>query len=583
LLENYTVGKNIGLALELQDKLDQDLINDVLKQVDLEGFYHRFPDELSGGERQRVAIARALAKKSNIILADEPAASLDEVTRKEIYTLFRKIAKEKLVIIASHDLDNAKKMADQIIRLHQGEIIDVDIISQNQNSENIIIDYLKPKFSFKNIILNAGKIFSGKPIRMFLNFLLFSIILSVFGFFMSVIFLDKEKIIFNAVDNQDIKDIAISKQSSSRDDYINLTLEDAEIIGNLTSKKWYYIYDMEDPYFWDNLHSDPSRDYEYYVYDYHRFNGIMGLNREISEELNFVLKAGTYPEKRSDDLEEIVVSEYLFELFQYWGFDKYSLEGPVDINGYSDLIGRKLKVDNKKYYISGIIETNSNIDKFTFLKTVSKSNPEFESFLLTSPDLFLYTREDYPVDLNIKYLYTPINNLSKSDLKTLLDLHYSESFLIARNYLIHDIDLTTADLLRLQNIFIISIVILSIFSIVLLINHIRYSLTFNHKYFGILRSLGASKTNLILIYLFIGIVIILVTLGIGIFGLSLINDVINNYKLADNVILDTIFRISFESIILMLIFNILAIGIAIVFPVLRMLSKNNIELINRKE
>jgi len=104
VLEELTVGANIALAIELQGrKATNEEINEILKQVDLEGFAKRKPNELSGGQKQRVAIARALVKKPKIIMADEPTGALDSNTGKQILATLKKLSKEKLVIIVSHD------------------------------------------------------------------------------------------------------------------------------------------------------------------------------------------------------------------------------------------------------------------------------------------------------------------------------------------------------------------------------------------------------------------------------------------------------------------------------------------------
>jgi ABC-type lipoprotein export system ATPase subunit len=124
ILEDYSVGKNIGLALELQHKkADRAAIDDILAQVDLAGYYERMPNELSGGQKQRVAIARALVKNPDIIMADEPTGSLDSNTGKSVFDTLKKLAQHKLVIVVSHDRENAEVYGDRIIELADGKII----------------------------------------------------------------------------------------------------------------------------------------------------------------------------------------------------------------------------------------------------------------------------------------------------------------------------------------------------------------------------------------------------------------------------------------------------------------------------
>jgi len=140
ILEEFSVGANIALALELQGKkaTDED-INNILKEVDLEGYGNRKPNELSGGQKQRVAIARALVKNPKIIMADEPTGALDSNTGRQVFDTLKKLSKEKLVIIVSHDREFSELYADRIIELSDGNVIsDVELdTSVVQEEENI--------------------------------------------------------------------------------------------------------------------------------------------------------------------------------------------------------------------------------------------------------------------------------------------------------------------------------------------------------------------------------------------------------------------------------------------------------------
>ncbi len=124
ILEEFTVGANIALAIELQGrKATNEELNNILNEVDLAGYGNRRPNELSGGQKQRVAIARALVKNPKIIMADEPSGALDSVTGKQVFDTLKKLSKDKLVIVVSHDRDFANEYADRIIELADGRVI----------------------------------------------------------------------------------------------------------------------------------------------------------------------------------------------------------------------------------------------------------------------------------------------------------------------------------------------------------------------------------------------------------------------------------------------------------------------------
>lgn len=129
VLDDFSVGANIALAIELQNRKASDgEINEILNQVDLEGFGNRKPNELSGGQKQRVAIARALVKKPEIIMADEPTGALDSVTGRQVFDTLKKLSETKLVIVVSHDREFAEQYADRIIELSDGRVIsDVEL------------------------------------------------------------------------------------------------------------------------------------------------------------------------------------------------------------------------------------------------------------------------------------------------------------------------------------------------------------------------------------------------------------------------------------------------------------------------
>ena len=124
LINDLTVYENIALSIHLKNDVgDRKKVADALARVGLAGYETRYPHELSGGEQQRVAIARALVKRPHVILADEPTGNLDFVTSNEVVNILKELSKDCLILIVSHNVEDANNYADRIIELSYGEII----------------------------------------------------------------------------------------------------------------------------------------------------------------------------------------------------------------------------------------------------------------------------------------------------------------------------------------------------------------------------------------------------------------------------------------------------------------------------
>ena len=82
------------------------------------------PNQMSGGQMQRVAIARALVNDPDILLADEPTGALDSETSVQVMEILKKISKDRLIIMVTHNPELAETYASRIVRLKDGEIVD---------------------------------------------------------------------------------------------------------------------------------------------------------------------------------------------------------------------------------------------------------------------------------------------------------------------------------------------------------------------------------------------------------------------------------------------------------------------------
>ena len=126
LISHQTVLKNVELALTLSGiskKERKEKAKKALKEVGLEQHINKRPNQLSGGQMQRVAIARALINDPEIILADEPTGALDSDTSVQIMDLLKKISKDKLVIMVTHNPELAEKYSSRIINIKDGKIV----------------------------------------------------------------------------------------------------------------------------------------------------------------------------------------------------------------------------------------------------------------------------------------------------------------------------------------------------------------------------------------------------------------------------------------------------------------------------
>jgi len=128
LLESLTVRQNIQMAANLSpsegsSKEQRERVRLVLEHVGLEEHIDKLPGQLSGGQKQRVGIARALINRPSIILADEPTASLDKQSGRDVVNLIHNLAREEgaAVIMVTHD-NRVLDIADRIVHLEDGHI-----------------------------------------------------------------------------------------------------------------------------------------------------------------------------------------------------------------------------------------------------------------------------------------------------------------------------------------------------------------------------------------------------------------------------------------------------------------------------
>lgn len=250
LLTEFTAIENIKIPLKLISK-DKEFIEkkstQLINYVGLSAVSSSYISELSGGEEQRAAIARALANDADVILADEPTASLDEYNSRLILNLFEKLAHElnKTVIIVSHD-PQISLIGDKVF-----EIEDLKINLKFDNKKNLDLNekeanpkdkkQLKSFIAFYRKRKKQGKLFSKVLIT------ITSIIAAIATLFLNFgnLFTQQQKNFINAISENNIlvvNDISKYKNNLYQDNNVSLTEDQLENINNIKNIKRSYDF-----------------------------------------------------------------------------------------------------------------------------------------------------------------------------------------------------------------------------------------------------------------------------------------------------------------------------------------------------
>lgn len=185
LIEDISVYNNIKIAYSLNhgdDKLkSEEAISEIIYQTGLSDLINKKVHSLSGGQKQRVAIARALAKDTSIILADEPTGNLDSLAAREIAQLLKKISKNKLIIVVTH---NEEYFEDVVTRhvVMKGGTITFDSSKQTKSKEKVSCCKMPEKTIKRQnevIALLKSTFFMNKKINASVFITVFSVILII--------------------------------------------------------------------------------------------------------------------------------------------------------------------------------------------------------------------------------------------------------------------------------------------------------------------------------------------------------------------------------------------------------------------
>lgn len=182
LIDSYSVYDNIATILKMNGDLSDEEIDkrtkEALDKVGILKQARKKACHLSSGQKQRLGIARALAKDTNIIIADEPTGNLDVENGKAVMAILHELSKDRLVVVVTHNYEQAEEFCDRKIRLFDGKIaedVTINSLEDKKLEEDKLLlkqDEEKKSSILKKSVLLARKNVFAQPRRMFFNFVL---------------------------------------------------------------------------------------------------------------------------------------------------------------------------------------------------------------------------------------------------------------------------------------------------------------------------------------------------------------------------------------------------------------------------
>lgn len=394
ILKDLNLYQNISLPLEMQGYSKKEIkekVDKILVEVDLEQYRKRKINQLSGGQRQRIAIARALIKDPKMIIADEPTGNLDATTSASIFDIFKKLSKDRLIIIVSHDEESAYEYGDRIIHISDGELTkDTNPSLASTKAEKLQLKKasvpLKTslKLSFKNVWKKRFR------------FLVMTIICALSLAFLSfTLELSDDKLrqnIYTAVD-AGYQYTTIQKATHLPDDYVKTSFYD-DYIGNSLPLNSYGVIKEEYPEL--TVHQYQNVNINLVGQDDERadnfYRGVVEYLVKYDNTNKYKLVAGREP---VDGAHEILITDYLASMFMY-----YNLYG--EVSSINDYVGKYIQLSSSSYYkITGIIEADyqkwSSFSKEENVDTSYKLNYPYANHYKMMNAVYL-TESDFDVE-----------------------------------------------------------------------------------------------------------------------------------------------------------------------------------------
>ncbi|MDD5293642.1 MAG: ABC transporter ATP-binding protein, partial [Candidatus Izemoplasmatales bacterium] len=324
LIDSFTVKQNVEMPMLLAGVSAKEAsrrAKEIIRRVGLEKHMRHKATKLSGGQKQRVVIARALAKDCPIIAADEPTGNLDSESAKQIIELLQEIAKDKLVIIVTHDFQQVKDYATRKIRIYDGEIVEDTVVRKTTLDDLPVIPEGEKNISLLEHVKMAAKTLFSVPKKTILLVMVFFI----FSFLIGMVYGAYNAAITNAGDFDSWTTKYFNNTSASRlvvrkTDRSAFSTEDlAQIQGtNLVKTVIADDYLLDISAWYRSLETFESNDnYNYYLSNVYYLPDTLVKNANESYN-NSLLLHGTWPVEENDVV--IALPQMILENDEYLSY-----------------------------------------------------------------------------------------------------------------------------------------------------------------------------------------------------------------------------------------------------------------------
>lgn len=432
-VEDLDVKGNVLLGVKEDDE-SISKASEALNRVGLSGFESRQVNELSGGQKQRVAIARTLVRQCRTMLCDEPTAALDEDNATRLLNLLAELAKDHLIIVASHDRDSAFRYGDRIIEISNGVVIQdltaIDSDSGITYSGDRIFIPATHKITNQELLEletrlkrnEVTKVFSGSKTRSFqpteqtearqeekenhprlfsafsapkrlwrfffgkrkkqygLAIAVLGLSCSLFGTALLSGSFNERRAYIDTLSHATADVIAIRKEEVFDDGSINyvksgqLSDGDIEKISSYFNRPFLGVSQTTTLNLSAYAGSKTRTADTYSTVPLEKGVGLSEINRDFFEKSGFKFVVGDYPK----DNESIVVSTEFVNFFRQYGYKcPYGNNPKSNLGpgfGYEEILGKPFKIGETTVEVSGVVKFTTDYSRYSILKEADKWN-----------------------------------------------------------------------------------------------------------------------------------------------------------------------------------------------------------------